>query len=142
MQVREPDGPLTDLSYLDPSLKNYPFLMEYSVNPPCYTQNGYEFAIIGLYDWAELAHSKKARELFNAHLKTLKKLLPYYDMGTYSAYDLSYITHASPIYLVERPPHFGPRYHKIHIEMMEALYSIDKDPLFKTMAERWRSYVE
>lgn len=81
-------GPLATMAALDHSLGNYPFVMEYPQDPPAYTLNGFMFAVLGLYDWYALTGSDDAKQLFDGTLQTLIRILPYYDIGGFSAYDL------------------------------------------------------
>lgn len=142
LQVRHPNGPMTDLADLDPSLSGYIFFQEYLVEPNVYTLNGFMFTLLGLHDWSQLAPSEEANELFDRGMETLVKILPYYDIGTFSAYDLSYITHAAQPYQVSRKPHLAAHYHRVHIELLLALYSVTNEPMLKQFADRWLSYVE
>lgn len=141
LQVPFPDGPMTDLSDLDPSLTGYVFFEEYLVDPNVYTLNGYMFALLGLYDWWKVAGSEKAGDLFTRGIETLEKLLPYYDIGTFSTYDLGYVTHGKP-YLMPIKPHVAARYHAFHIAQLRALYSSTGSETLKAYAEKWQGYVQ
>lgn len=142
LQTPYPNGPMSTLKDLDASLSNRVFFLEYPVEPNVFTLNGYMFTLIGLYDWATEANSSDARKIFNDGIETLNKLLPYYDLGTFSAYDLSYITHSRLPYLQPRAPHIAPRYHAIHIAQLRALNSVTSDQLLKETAEKWQGYAE
>ncbi|OQM77441.1 hypothetical protein BFN67_00935 [Pseudaminobacter manganicus] len=139
LQVKHPDGPMTTLADLDPALSNYIFFEEYITDPHTYTLNGYMFTLIGLYDWSTITGSKTANRLFKDGIKTLEKILPLYDLGNFSSYDLYYIT--QPKYLVQVPPHVAARYHKVHLELLSALYSVTHVQLFHEVDSRWRKYV-
>ncbi|UQI33107.1 D-glucuronyl C5-epimerase family protein [Pseudomonas bijieensis] len=142
LQTPYPDGPKSNLSYLDKSLSGRTFYLEYPTEPNVYTLNGYMFTLLGLYDWAEVAGSRDAKSEFKDGIETLGKILPYYDMGTFSAYDLSYITHSKLPYLQPRLPHLVPRYHAIHIAQLRALWSVTDDKKLKEVADKWQGYVE
>lgn len=90
------------------------------------------FTLLGLYDWATETNSAEADKLFKDGIETLDKILPYYDLGTFSAYDLSYITHSRLPYLQPRAPHIAPRYHAIHIAQLRALSSVTEDKFLVT----------
>lgn len=143
MTIPFPYGPKTSLNHLDPSLSEYVFFLEYMTNPHVYTLNGYMFALLGLYDWSVIAKSERAGELFKKGITTLEHILPYYDIGTFSAYDLSYITHGllQP-YLEPRLPHVAASYHAFHIAQLRALASVTGSPILSAYAEKWQSYVE
>ncbi|HHM6324485.1 D-glucuronyl C5-epimerase family protein [Pseudomonas aeruginosa] len=100
------------------------------------------FTLLGLYDWATETNSAEADKLFKDGIETLEKILPYYDLGTFSAYDLSYITHSRLPYLQPRAPHIAPRYHAIHIAQLRALSSVTGDKFLSDRAEKWQGYAE
>lgn len=146
MQVtREQGGPLTTLAELhSPVLSDHLFVMEYPATPAVYTLNGFMFAIQGVYDWFVLvdpASGGEAKSLFDKLLETLIILLPYYDMGTFSSYDLSYITLPILPDGSRRKPHFSTAYHAVHIEQLWALHFLTKRPILKETADRWQRYV-
>lgn len=140
LQVQHPYGPMTDMSDLDPSLEDYIFFLEYPTEPNAYTLNGYMFTLLGLYDWSQIAESEDADALFKRGIRTLQHILPYYDLGYLSAYDLSYITHPAMPYQEAREPHMAARYHAIHIDLLNALYSITGNSRLKEYADRWAGY--
>lgn len=140
LQTPYPYGPQTSLGNLDPSLSGRKFFLEYPVEPNVYTLNGYMFTLLGLYDWATEAKSSEAKKIFEEGIETLEKILPYYDLGTFSAYDLSYITHSRLPFLQPRAPHIAPRYHAIHIAQLRALHSVTGSPALRDTAEKWQGY--
>lgn len=142
LETPYPNGPRSNMGYLDKSLSDRVFYLEYPTEPNVYTLNGYMFTLLGLYDWATVAKSKEAKKSFDDALATLDHILPYYDMGSFTAYDLSYITHSKLPYLEPRKPHLVPRYHAIHIAQLRALYSVTGDKVLSDTAEKWQSYVE
>ncbi len=142
LQTPYPEGPKSDLRYLDKTLAGRAFYLEYPTEPNVYTLNGYMFTLLGLYDWAQISDSSEAKASFKEAIDVLDKILPYYDMGTFSAYDLSYITYSKLPYLIPRLPHLVPRYHAIHIAQLRALWSVTGDETLKATAEKWQSYVQ
>ncbi|MGU1831746.1 D-glucuronyl C5-epimerase family protein, partial [Pseudomonas aeruginosa] len=142
LQTPYPYGPKSTLKDLDQSLSGRVFFLEYPVEPNVFTLNGYMFTLLGLYDWATETNSAEADKLFKDGIETLEKILPYYDLGTFSAYDLSYITHSRLPYLQPRVPHIAPRYHAIHIAQLRALSSVTGDKFLSDRAEKWQGYAE
>lgn len=136
------DGPMTTLERFTPEPSKLPFIMEYPQSPPVYTLNGYMFSMLGLHDFAAVAHDTAIQELAQQSSRTLKVLLPYYDMGSISAYDLSYITVPVGRNGKRSRPHVSPEYHAVHISLLWALYKLTADPALKETAERWTSYFE
>ncbi|QCI13294.1 hypothetical protein E6B08_18825 [Pseudomonas putida] len=124
-------GPLSSMAGLDPSLNNYIFFEEYIGDRGIYTLNGYMFTLIGLYDWWSVTGSEKAHEAFQEGMKTLVKILPYYDFGGSSSYDLTFRTYG------REKPHYNIRYHSTHIYLLNNLYSITKNKTLKEFSEHW-----
>lgn len=134
LNVPFPEGPRSTLGVLHPSLSGYVFFLEYPTKPNVLTLNGFMFTLLGLYDWAEVTDSRLAQERFDQGVSTLRHILPYYDLGAISSYDLSHLI------LPERDPHLSPRYHSIHVEQLKALFSITGDVVLHEYAAKWASY--
>lgn len=130
-------GTRTSMADLDPSLDEYLFYLEYRTNPDVYSLNGYMFSLIGLYDWWKGIGSIKARNRFHQGVRTLAKILPYYDLGNFSAYDLSYIT----VKASKLKPHASPGYHAVHLSELQALASISPNKTVRHYLHQWASYV-
>lgn len=68
-------------------------------------------------------------------MQSLKKMLPLFDTGSGSIYDLRHFTLG-----------IGPNiarwdYHATHVNQLLLLATIDANPLIARTAERWRSYM-
>ena len=98
------------------------------------------FSILGLFDWAEVTSNAEAKRHASEAIETLKILLPYYDLGVVSAYDLSFITIPELRNGSRRTPHVVNRYHTVHIELLWALHTLTGEPMLSEYAERWLSY--
>lgn len=131
----EHGGPFTTMAGLDPSLKDYIFFEEYIGDKNIYTLNGYMFTLLGLYDWWIVTKSEDAKELFNGGIRTLEKILPYYDFGGFSAYDLAHITYHRKI------PHAPLRYHSTHLSLLNCLYSVTNSRILRKYADHWQESV-
>lgn len=131
-------GVMDTLEDLNPSLKKYIIFEEYIADPASYTLNGYMFTLLGLYDWSQIS-SDKAQKLstkyFNLGIKTLEKILPYYDIGGFTTYDMSHITYNAK-------PHVVYRYHSLHIYLLHALYTITNNETLHEFEQLWASYVQ
>lgn len=138
---RELGGTGTTLADLNPSLDRYPFIMQYPQTPAVYTLNGYMFSLLGLHDWAALTKSSKSKALFEKHVKTLLKILPYFDIGGFTAYDLGFIVHPKMKDGSARLPHVSATYHLMHIDLLWALHSATSEEAIAETAKRWTSYV-
>jgi hypothetical protein len=131
-------GVMDTLEDLHPSLHEYIIFEEYIADPATYTLNGYMFALLGVYDWSQISsgeEQKLSADYFNRGVKTLEKILPYYDIGGFSAYDLSHITY-------NKKPHIGINYHAIHIYLLHALHTITNNETLHEYEQLWASYVE
>ncbi|MBR5740272.1 MAG: hypothetical protein IKX81_03145 [Firmicutes bacterium] len=133
----EDGGAATTLEVLDPLLKDYVILEEYPYTPPTYTLNGFQFTATGLYDWsmAGTDTSDEAGALFEKCMDTMEVILPYYDMGGFTCYDLGHIT------LGREEPHIGINYHAYHTVFCLIFYQITGRETFNTYYERWAGYV-
>ena len=138
-----------DVKYLNKSkslLKGYtedfyseifgmPFYEEYPIEPGHYVLNGFIFALIGLYDFHQISGDEHAKNLFDQGLETLEFILPLYDLGDGSCYDLQHLHSHTPPYKARW------QYHCTHIEQLKTLYLITKKPIFETYYLRFKSYL-
>lgn len=133
-------GVLDSLEALDVNLKDKVFFQEYVNTTGSYTLNGYIFTLIGLYDWSQIEnkdmkyYTDTASNYFNKGIESLKYILPYYDIGGFTSYDLYFITKKTD-------PNSAGWYHLVHIEQLDALYAITKDSYFQDIRDLWLSYV-
>lgn len=133
-------GVMTTLEDYSEKYSNEIFFEEYVSTPANYTLNGYIFALIGIYDWSQIdpsidADQDIARDLFNRGVRSLKILLPHYDLGKISSYDLGYLT------VKGTQPHISKGYHGVHIYLLNAMYSITGDSVFSSYRDRWTLYM-
>jgi hypothetical protein len=137
-------GVRDDLRTLDPTLARHLFLQEWPATPPNYTLNGFMWTGLGLYDWSVLglgigrhAASHDAAGLyFSCSVQTIVRVLPYYDAGGFSTYNLSLVLGMSEI------PRIAPYYHAIHLGLLQAYYSITARGEFREIERRWADYVD
>lgn len=129
-------GVLDTMADLDPSLSNHIIFEEYLARPAGYTLNGFMYALLGVYDWSQMPASRAelARAYFDSGIDTLRHILPYYDIGGFTAYDMSHV-------IYRRKPHVGVAYQADHIFLLHALVSITGDEQLRKYEERWASYV-
>lgn len=129
-------GTTDSLADLDPALGSYLFYDEFPATPSGYTLNGFMVAVLGLYDWSQLPgdHQAKAAHYFQEGIRTLKRILPYYDLGGFTTYDLGHITYHSR-------PKLAAEYHAVHIELLWALADLTHDPELRHYQDLWTSYI-
>lgn len=137
----EQGGTMGTLADLDPLLDDYIIFEEYISKPQSYTLNGFMFTLIGLYDYTQLDNISyqesinTAKAYFYKGIESLNKLLPLYDLGGFTAYDLGYITYG-------RKPHLVPRYHAVHIQLLYGLYSVTLYDQLLRYAQKWAFYID
>ncbi|CAG9760784.1 unnamed protein product [Ceutorhynchus assimilis] len=119
-------------------LNKFHWYEEYPTKPASYVLNGFIYSILGLYDLMSIAPVDQAQEaefLYNEGITTLKNMLPLFDMGSATVYDLRHFT------LGIAPNLARWDYHATHINQLLLLDTIEEEPLFQTTAERWIGYM-
>jgi tetratricopeptide (TPR) repeat protein len=133
-------GTAVTLAHLDPSLESYVSFEEYISEPPSYTLNGFLFAVLGLYDWWQMCRhrghpaAKDAEAAFGHAIASIERLLPYYDVGGCTAYDLGHVMRGGR-------PHVVPRYHGIHVYLLHALHDVSGSAVLRSYRDAWYAYV-
>lgn len=115
---------------------NLPFYEECPTDPPSFILNGFMFSLVGLYDLYKETDDRKTKKLYNEGITSLKKMLPLYDLGNRTAYDLTHYTTDGGYPNVAK---WG--YHITHIHLLAALNSIEKDPKLDETLLRWKGYL-
>ncbi|UJL46869.1 D-glucuronyl C5-epimerase family protein [Virgibacillus sp. NKC19-16] len=113
------------------------FYEECPTDPPSYILNGFMFSLIGLYDLYNITGDKDTKWLYDEGIITLKRMLPLYDLGNRTAYDLTHYTTDGGY-----PNVANWKYHIGHIHLLDALSSIEKDPKMKESLLRWQGYLK
>ncbi|KAI6184438.1 Heparosan-N-sulfate-glucuronate 5-epimerase [Aphelenchoides bicaudatus] len=131
---------LFEVEAIDGGVRNHflglPWYEEYPTQPPSLVLNGFIYSLIGLYDMSTLSGEAglKAKQLFEAGLDSLNVLLPFYDTGRGSSYDLKHAT-------VKSIPNLArPDYHKAHVYLLKWLYVITGNELYQKFSNRWYNY--
>ena len=118
---------------------------EYPTNPSTFVLNGFMYSLIGLYDFLDLLSKidskdndeaySKVENLFQDGMTSLQTLLPFFDAGSTSTYDLRHFT------MQTEPKLARWDYHSTHINLLYTLSSINGDSILLETAERWRGYM-
>ncbi|XP_050310282.1 D-glucuronyl C5-epimerase B [Anthonomus grandis grandis] len=119
-------------------MNKYHWYEEYPTKPASFVLNGFIYSLLGLYDLMSIApvdQSQEAEFLYNEGLTTLKSMLPLFDMGSGTVYDLRHVT------LGIAPNLARWDYHATHVNQLLLLDTIEEEPLFKVTAERWIGYM-
>ncbi|NXA91697.1 GLCE epimerase, partial [Melanocharis versteri] len=119
-------------------MERHEWYEEYPTSPSSFVLNGFMYALIGLYDLKETAGEARGREarlLYERGMASLKAMLPLFDTGSGTVYDLRH-------FMLGTAPNLARwDYHTTHINQLQLLSSIDGAPLFKDFVKRWKSYL-
>jgi hypothetical protein len=107
-----------------------PFYEEYTAEVPTLVLNGMIFSLFGLFDFCRVhpAH-RLGRELASSGIDTLIKILPQFDLGFWSRYNLCQ---------ADWYPRIDPStisYHNLHILQLTVLFHITHHEIFRRYAE-------
>ena len=104
------------------------------VERPQAVLDGIMFAILGLQDYCFLeAGDRPAKELLQETVDSLARLLPQYELGSWSRADL---------FSQEPPMPASLFYHELHVHQLRVLYALYGLPIFFNYAARWQSYLD
>jgi hypothetical protein len=94
---------------------------------PPFILNGHMEVLLRLHEYSVATGNEPAARLFDEGVVALMELLPQYDAGRWSYYDLE--------------GNWADDYHYTHIEELRQLHDITGKPLLAEYADRWDSYV-
>jgi len=122
-------------------MNEYPWYEEYPTTPPSFVLNGFIYSLIGLLDVFSLTPPDRtaghAKVLFDDGMRSLKKMLPLFDTGSGSVYDLRHLTLGGIAPNIARWD-----YHSTHINQLLLLATVDSEPMLNTVAQRWIGYMQ
>ncbi|CAF99885.1 unnamed protein product, partial [Tetraodon nigroviridis] len=120
-------------------MNKYDWYEEYPTTPSSFVLNGFIYSLLGLFDLTETAGEKlgrEARQLFSHGMESLKAMLPLFDTGSGSIYDLRH-------FMLGTAPNLARwDYHTTHINQLQLLASIDSSPIFRDVVKRWKNYLK
>jgi len=119
-------------------MDRYVWYEEYPTSPPSFILNGFMYSLLGLYDLQSVSVKLHAHvsQLFKAGLESLAAMLPLYDSGHATFYDLRHFT------MKTAPKGARWDYHATHINQLLQIHTIASNyTIFKETAERWRGYM-
>lgn len=108
---------------------------EYPTEPASCVLNGFMFCLIGLYDGHHATGNDAFRDAFDDGVLTLEALLPLYDLGRGSCYDLTHMTSR-----IEGPNQTRHSYHRLHIQLLSTLDAL-ANGRFSRITTRWDAYL-
>ncbi len=107
-----------------------PVFEEFTTAAPSCVLNGHIFALLGIYDYAQVWQNSQAQELFGTAVSGLRENLYRYDTGFWNLYDLHESRRlASPMYI------------KVHVQLLNILAVISGEDSFREMAAKWQAYL-
>ncbi len=104
------------------------FFEEVATYPAARILNGFIISLFGLFDYLRVTNDTRIEELAKRSIDTLHNLLPGYDMGFWSQYDLLHRKPASRFY------------HALHIILLRALAEYTNCDQCRAVADRWEAY--
>ncbi len=109
-----------------------PFYEEYTARVPTLVLNGMIFSLCGLYDYKRVfAKHSLANQLFHQGIQTLKTILPEYDLGFWSRYNLCQ---------AEWHPAVDPatiQYQRLHVVQLKLIRRLTGEPVFRAYADKF-----
>jgi hypothetical protein len=94
--------------------------------------NGFIYSLYGLYDLWHLDSNLLAKEYFEDGVSTLKTVLPMYDLGNWTSYDLNPNKN-----LRNHWGYCSPWYQKLHIAQLSSIYLITEEKIFDDYAKKF-----
>ncbi|CAH2241033.1 jg4103 [Pararge aegeria aegeria] len=120
-------------------MDKYLWYEEYPTKPPLFVLNGFIYTLLGLYDLHVIEGENSislAKKMFDDGMVSLKALLPLFDTGSGSFYDLRHFT------LGVSPNIARWDYHATHVNQLYLLSGLDPDPILINTAKRWEGYMQ
>ncbi|XP_047528008.1 D-glucuronyl C5-epimerase B [Vanessa atalanta] len=120
-------------------MDKYVWYEEYPTQPPLFVLNGFIYTLLGLYDLHVMEGENSvslAKKMFDDGMLSLKTLLPLFDTGSGSFYDLRHFT------LGVSPNIARWDYHATHVNQLYLLAGLDPDPILINTAKRWEGYMQ
>ena len=113
-----------------------PFYEEYTAEVPTLVLNGMIFTLCGVYDFVRVfPENQMAKKIFNEGISTVKGLLPEYDLGYWSRYNLC----NSDWYPAVDPSTIT--YQHLHVTQLDLLHRITGDAIFESYSQKFRKQI-
>ena len=113
-----------------------PFFEEYTAEIPTLVLNGMIFSLCGIKDFCRVFPDHQlATKIFNNGISTLEKILPEYNLGYWSRYNLC----KAKWYPLIDPATIT--YQHLHVTQLRMLFQLTNNSVFKTHAERFQRQI-
>ena len=113
-----------------------PFYEEYTAEVPTLVLNGMIYSLCGIFDFMRVfPEDTLAKEIFDEGIKTLEKILPDYNMGYWSKYNLCH---------AEWYPKVDPAtiaYQHMHVTQLNLLFNLTQIKMFKEYADLFKKQI-
>jgi len=110
-----------------------PFYEEYTAEEPTLVLNGMIFSLFGIMDFTRVfPNNKLAKKLYEEGISTLENILPDFDLGFWSRYNLC---------KAEWYPQIDPAtvgYQRLHISQLEVMFQFSPNTTFKYYVEKFK----
>lgn len=146
------DVQATDGGIVNKFMDHYIWYEEYPTIPPCFVLNGFMYSLIGLYDVSVATPAgdgqSTAVRLYKSGVASLRIMLPLFDTGSGTVYDLRHLTLGGGA----APNRARWDYHATHVNQLLLLSSLLQSGSiatdertateFKVIANRWLGYMK
>jgi len=110
-----------------------PFYEEYTASIPTLVLNGMIFSLFGIMDFTRVfPENKLARKIYDDGISTLINILPEFDLGFWSRYNLC---------TAEWYPQIDPAtvgYQRLHISQLDVMYHYTNNDIFRDYSETFK----
>lgn len=93
------------------------------------------YFIIGCHDYYMFSNEIYFKDIFDDSIKHLENLLPFFDLGNWSCYDLSHLIYKTDV------KKCNSNYHIVHIKLLKYLYIITDNDTIKFYYKKFKEYL-
>lgn len=97
--------------------------------------NHHLYFLVGCHDYYLYSNEDYFKKLFYDNIEDTINLLPLFDLGNWSSYDLSHIVYKTDI------RRCNSNYHFVHIKLLNYLYIVTKDSTIKFYVDKFTKYL-
>ena len=94
------------------------------------------YFIIGCHDYYMFSNEIYFKNIFKKSIKHIENLLPFFDLGNWSCYDLSHLIYKTDV------KKCSSNYHIVHIKLLKYLYIVTNNITIKFYYEKFKEYLD